>query len=136
MVRKMERDEKEGLYVISVAARLADVHPQTLRMYERKGLLQPERTPKNRRYYSDRDIDRLRHIQELTQAGLSLSGVAMVLDMEQEVERLRGRMASMQAEMEETNRVLRQQMTELKRQVALCVKPPSSIMTRHTRKRS
>ncbi|MHB8896444.1 MAG: heat shock protein transcriptional repressor HspR [Candidatus Geothermincolia bacterium] len=125
----MEKDQKEGLYVISIAARLADVHPQTLRLYERKGLLQPERT-KNRRRYSDEDINRLRHIQELTHEGLSLSGVAMVLDMEQEVERLRARVASMQAEMEDAHREMRQQMSDLKRRVALSVKPPSSIMQR------
>lgn len=126
----MDEKEPQGLYVISVAARLADVHPQTLRLYERKGLLLPERTPKNRRRYSDEDISRLRHIQELTQAGLSLSGVALVLDMEKEVESLKARMASMRQEMEETNRALRRQMEELKRKVALSVRPPTGIMRR------
>jgi MerR family transcriptional regulator/heat shock protein HspR len=126
----MEKDEKQGLYIISVAARLADVHPQTLRLYERKGLLQPERTPKNRRRYSDEDISRLHRIQELTHAGLSLSGVAMVLDMEQEVQALKDRLAGMQAEMEEAHSQMRQQMVDLKRQVALSVKPPTNIMQR------
>jgi MerR family transcriptional regulator, heat shock protein HspR len=126
----MKRDGTEGLYVISVAARLADVHPQTLRLYERKGLLQPERTPKNRRCYSDADINRLRHIQELTHEGLSLAGVAMVLQMEQEVDALRSKLLSMQAEMEETARAMRQQIMELKRNVALTIKPPDSIVRR------
>jgi MerR family transcriptional regulator, heat shock protein HspR len=126
----IDRDETEGLYIISVAASLADVHPQTLRLYERKGLLQPQRTPKNRRRYSDADINRLRHIQELTHEGLSLAGVAFVLQMEQEVEALRSKVANMQAEMEETARAMRDQIMELKRNVALSIKPPSSIVRR------
>ena len=77
-----------ALYVISVAAELAGVHPQTLRIYERKGLLDPARTDGGSRRYSDRDIERLRRIQDLTAAGLNLAGVKLVMELEDSVERL------------------------------------------------
>ena len=80
---------KRGLYVISVAAELAGVHPQTLRIYERRGLLDPARTVGGSRRYSDRDIERLRRIQHLTGAGLNLAGVKLVMELEDEVARLR-----------------------------------------------
>jgi MerR family transcriptional regulator/heat shock protein HspR len=84
------RPDERAVYVISVAAELAGVHPQTLRIYERKGLLRPARTAGNTRRYSERDIARLRMIQRLTQElGLNLAGVQMVLEMEDQVERLR-----------------------------------------------
>jgi MerR family transcriptional regulator/heat shock protein HspR len=127
----MERDERQGVYIISVAARLAEVHPQTLRLYERRGLLNPQRTPKNRRRYSDVDIERLRRIQELTQSrGLNLSGVRMVLDMEDEMSALRARVAAMEEEVVEAQRRLMDQMANLKRQVALSTKPPTSLAVR------
>ena len=78
-----------AVYVISVAAELAGVHPQTLRIYERKGLLDPARTVGGSRRYSEHDIDQLRRIQDLTTAGLNLEGVRRVLELEAEVERLR-----------------------------------------------
>ena len=77
----MERDSR-ALYVISVAAELAGVHPQTLRIYERKGLIEPQRTQGRSRRYSERDIALLRRIQELTQAGVGLSGVERILELE------------------------------------------------------
>jgi MerR family transcriptional regulator/heat shock protein HspR len=79
--------------VISVAAELAGVHPQTLRIYERKGLVDPARTSGGSRRYSDADIDQLRRIQELTNEGLNLYGVQRVLDLEAEVARLRAELA-------------------------------------------
>jgi len=126
----MENDKNRGLYIISVAASLAEVHPQTLRLYERRGLLRPERTAKNRRRYSEADIQRLRRIQELTGQGLNLSGVSKVLAMEEEMSSLRERMVSMEAEMVETHRAMRQEMEEVKRRVALSVQPPASLMRR------
>ncbi len=130
----MEKDQKQGLYIISVAARLAEVHPQTLRMYERKGLLSPERTPKNRRRYSDEDIERLRRIQELTQSeGLNLSGVRMVLEMEDEISSLRERVSAMEAEVAEAHVRLMEQMQGLKKQVALSTRPPASLVIRKRR---
>ncbi len=80
-------DENErALYIISVAAELAGVHPQTLRIYERKGLIEPQRTEGRSRRYSDRDIELLQHIQELTNEGVGLAGVRRVLDLEAELE--------------------------------------------------
>lgn len=131
----MEKDRIEGLYIISVAAQLADVHPQTLRMYDRKGLLRPQRTAKNRRRYSDEDIDRLRHIQELTQSeGLNLSGVRMVLAMEEDLASLRETVSAMQEQMEEMQRLAREQVEDVKRRVALSARPPASIMLRRGRR--
>jgi MerR family transcriptional regulator/heat shock protein HspR len=85
----MAFDDRRALYVISVAAELAGVHPQTLRIYERKGLVDPARTGGGSRRYSDRDIARLRRIQELTAVGLNLEGVRRVMALEAENERLR-----------------------------------------------
>jgi MerR family transcriptional regulator/heat shock protein HspR len=82
--------ETRGVYIISVAAELAGVHPQTLRIYERKGLLEPSRTGGGSRRYSERDIARLRRILELTNEGLNLAGVKRVMELEDEVKRLHG----------------------------------------------
>lgn len=90
------RDPQRAVFVISVAAELAGVHPQTLRIYERKGLLDPARTGGGSRRYSEVDIDRLRRIQELTNEGLNLAGVKMVLELEEELTRMRERMAQLQ----------------------------------------
>ena len=90
-----------AVYVISVAAELAGVHPQTLRIYERKGLLDPARTGGGSRRYSDGDIERLRRIHELTDAGLNLEGVRRVMDLEEEVARLREALARAEAEVRE-----------------------------------
>jgi MerR family transcriptional regulator/heat shock protein HspR len=79
---------KKGVYVISVAAELIGVHPQTLRIYERKGLVEPARTGGGSRRYSDTDIALLRRIQQLTDLGLNLEGVRRVMELEAEVERL------------------------------------------------
>lgn len=84
------RRATDAVYVISVAAELAGVHPQTLRIYERKGLVDPARTGGGSRRYSDADIQMLHRIQELTNEGLNLAGVKRVLDLEAQVERLRG----------------------------------------------
>src|SRR5512144_235492 len=89
--------ETRGLYVISVAAELAGVHPQTLRIYERKGLLSPERTSGRSRRYSDQDIALLRRIQELTNEGISLLGVQRSLALEQELHAMRDRAARLEA---------------------------------------
>ncbi|HEX3394620.1 MAG TPA: helix-turn-helix transcriptional regulator [Acidimicrobiales bacterium] len=90
-----------GVYVISVAAELAGVHPQTLRIYERRGLLDPARTGGGSRRYSERDIARLRRIHELTEAGLNLAGVKAVMDLEVEVARLRSQLSQVVAEAKE-----------------------------------
>lgn len=85
------RPVNEAHYVISVAAELAGVHPQTLRVYERKGLVQPQRTQGNSRRYSDEDIELLRRIQELTDEGINLAGVTRILELERELRRAKAR---------------------------------------------
>jgi MerR family transcriptional regulator/heat shock protein HspR len=80
--------DERALYIISVAAELAGVHPQTLRIYERKGLIEPARTVGRSRRYSDRDIALLRRIQELTNDGVGLAGVRRILELEDAVGRL------------------------------------------------
>ena len=79
---------QEAVYVISVAARLTGVHPQTLRIYERRGLIKPHRTPGGTRRYSDADIDRMRLILELTASGVNIEGVKRILRLQAEVDRL------------------------------------------------
>jgi MerR family transcriptional regulator, heat shock protein HspR len=100
--------DTRALYVISVAAELAGVHPQTLRIYERKGLVEPARTSGRSRRYSDEDIELLRRIQELTNEGVSLVGVQRILALEadlranlQRVSQLQDRVEALQHEMEE-----------------------------------
>jgi MerR family transcriptional regulator/heat shock protein HspR len=89
-------------YMISVAADLVGMHPQTLRIYEQKGLVRPKRTNGNTRLYSDADIERLRLIQRLTtELGLNLAGVERVLHLEDELQRMRRRLERMEAEMRE-----------------------------------
>ena len=92
------RTEKRAVYVISVAAELTGVHPQTLRVYERKGLLDPSRTRGGSRRFSDEDLERLRHIQSLTNAGLNLEGVRRVMELEAEVATLRKEVAATKKE--------------------------------------
>jgi MerR family transcriptional regulator/heat shock protein HspR len=81
-------DDERGVFMISVAAELAEMHPQTLRMYEARGLIAPKRSPKNTRLYSQRDVERLRRIQQMTAAGLNLVGVETVLALEERVARM------------------------------------------------
>lgn len=83
-------EQTRGVFMISVAAELAEMHPQTLRMYEAKGLITPQRSPKNTRLYSHADVERLRRIQRMTgEGGLNLAGVETVLALEERVERMR-----------------------------------------------
>jgi MerR family transcriptional regulator, heat shock protein HspR len=92
MTERNDMREERAVYVISVAAELAGVHPQTLRIYERKGLVRPKRTSGNSRRYSDRDIDLLRQIQEMTQErGINLAGVKLIIELEAELSALRAK---------------------------------------------
>ena len=106
--------DTRGLYVISVAAELAGVHPQTLRIYERKGLVEPRRTVGGSRRYSEVDVELLRRIQDLTTAGLNLEGVRRVLDLEQRV-----------ADLEAENAALRARAAEVEAEVARAVERTS-----------
>jgi len=81
-------DDARGVFMISVAAELAHMHPQTLRIYEARGLVNPKRSPKNTRLYSQRDVERLRRIQQMTSEGLNLVGVEIVLGLEERVAKL------------------------------------------------
>lgn len=92
--------EQRAVYIISVAAELAGVHPQTLRIYERKGLVRPHRTSGNTRRYSEADIDRLRRIQRLTQEGVNLAGAKRIMALEEELHRVRVRVAQLEERLE------------------------------------
>ena len=94
-------DRSRATYVISIAAELAGVHPQTLRVYERKGLLRPQRTEGNTRRYSDDDISRLRRIQALTNEGINLAGVLKVMDLERELAAMENRYQRLLGELDE-----------------------------------
>ena len=106
--RASSSSSERGVFMISVAAELAEMHPQTLRMYETRGLIEPKRSPKGTRLYSQADVERLRRIQEMTtELGLNLAGVERVLELEEQLERasrrleaLERRSAEMRAEME------------------------------------
>ena len=99
MAKRNEKEER-AVYIISVAAELAGMHPQTLRIYERKGLLRPQRTAGNTRRYSERDIDRLREINELTRRGVNLAGVKMIMDMQAQLQSVRKQVEEMSRELE------------------------------------
>src|SRR5665811_2264970 len=84
---RIEVSSDRGVFMISVAAELAEMHPQTLRMYEARGLIEPKRSPKGTRLYSQKDVDRLRRIQEMTaELGMNLAGVERVFELEQQLE--------------------------------------------------
>jgi MerR family transcriptional regulator/heat shock protein HspR len=116
-------------YMISVAADLVGMHPQTLRIYESKGLIRPKRTAGNTRLYSEADVERLRLIQRLTtELGLNLAGVDHVLRLEDELLRLRRRLDRMEREMRQTIQEVHRQY----RRDLVPYKPPTELMrTRH-----
>jgi MerR family transcriptional regulator, heat shock protein HspR len=129
--RRIQVSTDQGVFMISVAAQLADMHPQTLRMYEQRGLITPKRSPKGTRLYSQEDVDRLRRIQEMTaELGLNLAGVEKVLALEADLERARKRVAAleermrqaqseMEAELERVRKSFRAELVPLKHTGAL-----------------
>ena len=129
--RRIQVSSDQGVFMISVAAELADMHPQTLRMYEQRGLITPKRSPKGTRLYSQEDVDRLRRIQEMTaELGLNLAGVEKVLALEADLERARKRVAAleermrqaqseMEAELERVRKSFRAELVPLKHTGAL-----------------
>ncbi len=123
--------EDRAVFVISVAAELAGVHPQTLRIYERKGLVRPKRTTANSRRYSQRDIDRLREIQRLTGMGVNLAGVERVMELTEEVERLESRLAALEAELRAQARRHRQEVEAVRRSARRDLVPYSSAIVRY-----
>src|SRR3954454_6466849 len=124
------RDRRQAVFVISVAAELAGMHPQTLRIYERKGLLEPARTSGGNRRYSEADLDRLRRITELTEAGLNLAGVKKVLELEAEVARLKDEVVKAREEaheaVQETHRTYRRDLVPLRQAVEVFGTPGRS----------
>lgn len=111
----MSEKRTKAVFVISVAAELAGMHPQTLRIYERKGLIDPYRTPGGTRRYSQDDIERLTLIQNLTGQGLNLEGVKQVLDLQREVQILRGEVADLRKMMDQVRREAKRQADEIHR---------------------
>lgn len=108
-------DRDEAVYVISVAATLTGVHPQTLRIYERKGLVEPHRTPGGTRRYSDADLERLKLITDLTAQGVNLEGVRRILELRGVVEELKDRAGRLQDELSDTEREARRQLRKLRK---------------------
>jgi MerR family transcriptional regulator/heat shock protein HspR len=109
-------DKRQGVYMISVAAELAGMHPQTLRIYETRGLITPKRSSGNTRLYSLEDVERLRRIQELTsEMGMNLAGVERVFELERDLERVTERMARLQREMERMEREMRTEIERVRR---------------------
>jgi MerR family transcriptional regulator/heat shock protein HspR len=99
---RIEVSSDRGVFMISVAAELADMHPQTLRMYEQRGLIEPKRSPKGTRLYSHEDVERLRRIQRMTaELGLNLAGVERVLELEEQLERTRRRVVALERRRDE-----------------------------------
>ncbi len=113
--QRQPRHDERALYVISVAAELAGVHPQTLRIYERKGLVEPQRTIGRSRRYSDRDIRRLRRIQELTNEGVSLAGVKRIIALEEELDCARVEIDKLRSQIEVQRKEADQAVAEVHR---------------------
>jgi MerR family transcriptional regulator, heat shock protein HspR len=125
-------DRDRGVYMISVAAELAGMHPQTLRIYEARGLITPKRSPKNTRLYSQEDVDRLRRIQELTgELGMNLAGVERVFELEGELERMRRRMRNLERHAERMQDDLRREVERVRRSLKhelVVYQPPSKAL--------
>jgi MerR family transcriptional regulator/heat shock protein HspR len=126
-------DSARGVYMISVAAELAGMHPQTLRIYEARGLITPKRSPKNTRLYSQDDVERLRRIQELTsELGMNLAGVERVFELEEEIERMQRRMRNIERQAERVRDELSQELKRLRRSLKyelVLYEPPSRALT-------
>jgi MerR family transcriptional regulator, heat shock protein HspR len=124
-------DTQRGVFMISVAAELAEMHPQTLRMYEARGLIEPQRSPKGTRLYSQEDVERLRRIQEMTcELGLNLAGVERVLELERQLELAQERLrqfeersarmrAELEAEMDAVRRSFRAELVPIRHTTAI-----------------
>jgi MerR family transcriptional regulator/heat shock protein HspR len=99
---RVEVSSKRGVFMISVAAELAEMHPQTLRMYEARGLIEPKRSPKGTRLYSQEDVERLRRIQEMTaELGMNLAGVERVFELEEQLESMARKVGALERRAEE-----------------------------------
>ena len=128
-------DSDRPLFMISVAAELAGMHPQTLRLYERRGLVRPQRTAKNTRRYSERDVERLQRIQELTELGLNLAGVERVLAMEEQLNTMARQMQALQAQLLEAAEMMRREVERVERSHRLDLVPVSRAQVVHIGRR-
>jgi MerR family transcriptional regulator/heat shock protein HspR len=134
---RIEVSIDRGVFMISVAAELAEMHPQTLRMYEARGLIEPKRSPKGTRLYSQQDVERLRRIQQMTaELGLNLAGVERVLELETQVERARRKnellerqLAEARARNEQLERRLRGELVPYRRGDMIPVRRPDARST-------
>ena len=130
-------DSDRGVYMISVAAELAGMHPQTLRIYEARGLITPKRSPKNTRLYSQGDVERLRRIQELTgELGMNLAGVERVFELEAEIERMRRRLRAFERQADRAQEELRKEIDRVRRSVKaemVVYEPPSQALASRRR---
>jgi MerR family transcriptional regulator, heat shock protein HspR len=124
-------EQDRAVFVISVAAELAGVHPQTLRIYEREGLVRPKRTTANARRYSERDIQLLLEIKRLTSDGMNLKGVREVIALTQEVERLQSQVAALEAELRAQVRRHRSEVEAVRRSARRDLVPYSSAIVRY-----
>jgi MerR family transcriptional regulator/heat shock protein HspR len=130
------QDERRsrGVYMISVAAELAGMHPQTLRIYEARGLITPERSPKNTRLYSDEDVERLRRIQELTtELGMNLAGVERVFELEEQIARMSRRVRSLERQAERVREELAEELERVRRSFRaelVPYRPPEQALVR------
>ena len=115
MAHRKSSGESQALFVISVAAELAGVHPQTLRIYERRGLIMPYRTPGGTRRYSQEDLNRLALIQELTEQGLNLEGVKKVLELRERVVKLEKELSGIKQELSEAEEQVSKEIAEVHR---------------------
>lgn len=122
-----------GAFLIGIAAELAGMHPQTLRVYERRGLITPRRTARNTRVYSERDVELLRRIQELSDAGLNLAGIERVLKLEQRLERAERRCRDLRAEMDQMAEDHRRELAEARAargQLVVAVRGETALVPR------
>jgi MerR family transcriptional regulator/heat shock protein HspR len=110
------RPDTRPVYIISVAAELAGMHPQTLRMYERRGLVSPGRTARNIRLYSDADVERLRLIQRLSEAGMNLAGIERVIRLEAELSLARRRIAVLERALAEAGERAAREVAQARRE--------------------
>jgi MerR family transcriptional regulator, heat shock protein HspR len=122
---RQPHDSDRPLFMISVAAELSGMHPQTLRLYERRGLVRPQRTAKNTRRYSQHDVERLQRIQELTELGLNLAGVERVLAMEEQLDTMARQMQALQSRLDEAADAMRREVERIERSHRLDLVPVS-----------
>jgi MerR family transcriptional regulator, heat shock protein HspR len=125
-------DADRGVFMISVAAELADMHPQTLRMYEARGLIEPKRSPKGTRLYSQADVDRLRRIQEMTtELGLNLAGVERGLELEAQLERATRRLETLERRSAQMRQEMAEELERVRRSLRADIVPrPTAAIVR------